>query len=73
MPLVDLDRKSFTTIGQFEQRVPGAISLQHAQSLTVRGDWTLADGMTVYGDAVLEADEPQALPAGAVVNAPTTK
>lgn len=73
VPLVDLDREFFTTIGQFEQRVHGSVSLKHAQSLTVRGDWTFEDGVTVYGDAVLEADEPQVLPAGTVVNAPATK
>lgn len=73
VPLVDLDREFFTTIAQFQQRVLGTVSLKHARSLTVRGDWTFGDGVAVYGDAVLEADDPQMLPAGTIVNAPVVE
>ena len=71
VPLIDLDRGYFTTIADFEARVLGLVSLQGAQSLTVRGDWTLSDGVVVEGQAVLEASEPSVVSTGETVKGPS--
>ena len=44
----------------FDQRVEYVPSLREARSLTVEGDWTFSDPVTVVGDAVLaDAGEPR--------------
>lgn len=65
-PLVDLDRRFFTTIADFDARVPHVPSLAGASSLTVRGDWRFERDVVVTGDATLD-DEGTAssVPAGA--------
>ena len=52
--LIDLDRRFFSTIADFDARVPHVPSLVDARSLTVRGDWRFGRGVVVTGDAVLE-------------------
>ncbi|MCW2799968.1 MAG: UTP--glucose-phosphate uridylyltransferase [Aeromicrobium sp.] len=52
--LINLDRRFFSTIADFDARVPEAPSLVDARSLTVRGDWRFGRGVVVSGDAVLE-------------------
>jgi UTP--glucose-1-phosphate uridylyltransferase len=54
VPLVDLDRRFYSTITDFNRRLPEPPSLAEARSLTVRGDWTFGSGVAVYGDATLE-------------------
>lgn len=53
-PLVDLDRRFYTRIADFDRRLPEPPSLAGARSLTVRGDWTFGSGVTVSGDVTLE-------------------
>jgi UTP--glucose-1-phosphate uridylyltransferase len=53
-PLVRLDSRFFRTIADFDARFPAVPSLIEARSLTVEGDWTFADDVTVNGDAILE-------------------
>ncbi len=66
-PLVDLDRRHYTTVEAFDARFPaGPPSLRHARSLTVRGDWTFGEGVVVTGRATLpDEGEPRAVPDGA--------
>lgn len=54
VPLVDLDRRFYATIADFDQRVSDTPSLVNARSLTVRGDWTFGAGVSVHGDATLD-------------------
>lgn len=55
-PLVDLDRRFYTTIADFDARVPHVPSLAGASSLTVRGDWHFGRDVVVTGDATLDDD-----------------
>lgn len=55
-PLVDLDRRFYTTIGDFDARIPDPPSLVDATSLTVRGDWRFGRGVVVTGDVRLDDD-----------------
>ncbi len=55
-PLVDLDRRFYTTIADFDARIPHAPSLAGASSLTVRGDWHFGRDVVVTGDATLDDD-----------------
>lgn len=52
--LVNLDRRFFGTIADFDARVPQAPSLVDARSLTVHGDWRFGRGVVVRGEVVLE-------------------
>ncbi len=54
VPLVDLDRRFYSTIADFDERLPEPPSLVNARSLTVRGDWHFGPGVAVYGDVALE-------------------
>lgn len=64
-PLVDLDRRFFTTIADFDARVPHVPSLSGASSLTVRGDWRFERDVVVVGDARLDDDgTARSVPAG---------
>jgi UTP--glucose-1-phosphate uridylyltransferase len=54
VPLVDLDRRFFTTITDFDARIPSPPSLVQARSLTVKGDWHFGADVVVRGDATLE-------------------
>ncbi|MBC7631022.1 UTP--glucose-1-phosphate uridylyltransferase [Aeromicrobium sp.] len=53
-PLIDLDRRFFASIADFDARIPEAPSLVDAHSLTVKGDWRFGRGVVVRGDATLE-------------------
>jgi UTP--glucose-1-phosphate uridylyltransferase len=53
-PLVDLDRRFFATIADFDARLPSPPSLVEARSLTVRGDWRFGRNVTVTGDVTLD-------------------
>ena len=54
VPLVDLDRRYFTTISDFDARLPEPPSLVEARSLTVKGDWRFGRDVVVRGDATLD-------------------
>ena len=65
-PLVDLDRRFYTTIADFDARLPHVPSLVEATSLTVKGDWRFSRDVVVHGDAVLDDDgTAHAVPEGA--------
>ena len=65
-PLVDLDRRFYTTIADFDARIPEAPSLVDATSLTVKGDWRFGRGVAVRGDVALDdSGAAQSVPAGA--------
>jgi len=53
-PLIDLDRRFFATIADFDARIPSPPSLVDARSLTVRGDWRFGRDVVVTGDVTLE-------------------
>ena len=64
-PLVDLDRRFFTTIADFDARIPTPPSLVDARSFTVRGDWRFGRDVVVEGDVVLDdSGEAQSVAAG---------
>lgn len=69
-PLVDLAPGPYQLIADFEQRFPyGPPSLREAGSLTVEGDWTFGNEVTVLGDVVLPATEaPRQVPSGTVLD-----
>ena len=53
-PLVDLDRRFYTTIADFDARIPEAPSLVEARSLTVAGDWRFGRGVVARGEVRLD-------------------
>src|SRR4029453_18870220 len=64
-PLVDLDRRFYTTIAGFDARIPEAPSLVEARSLSVKGDWRFGRGVVGHGDAVLDdTGEARSVPPG---------
>jgi UTP--glucose-1-phosphate uridylyltransferase len=63
--LVDLDRRFYATIADFDARVPEPPSLVDATSLTVRGDWRFGRGVVVSGDVRLDdEDTARSIPGG---------
>ncbi|GAA1739410.1 UTP--glucose-1-phosphate uridylyltransferase [Aeromicrobium alkaliterrae] len=56
-PLVDLDKRYFGTIADFEARFPHVPSLASAERFTVRGDWSFGADVVVAGEVLLEEDE----------------
>jgi UTP--glucose-1-phosphate uridylyltransferase len=54
VPLVDLDRRFFTTLADFDARLPDPPSLARASSLTVEGDWQFGADVVVRGDVRLD-------------------
>jgi UTP--glucose-1-phosphate uridylyltransferase len=67
-PLVDLDPDFYKLVGDFEPRFPeGAPSLVGCDALTVRGDVTFGRDVVVRGEVVVEADGPDRIPDGAVI------
>jgi len=64
-PLVDLDRRFYTTIADFDARIPSPPSLADARSLTVRGDWRFGRDVVVVGDVTLDdSGDAQSVAAG---------
>lgn len=69
VPSVDLDKRFFGAIGEFDKRVPFPVSLVYASSLTVRGDWSFGEGVVVRGDVVLEDEgRPRHVASGTVLS-----
>lgn len=60
LPGISLDKRYYSLLPDFDARVEYVPSLREARSLTVEGDWTFADPVSVVGDARLEdAGEPR--------------
>jgi len=53
LPEVRLDPRFFALLPDFDSRVAYVPSLREARSLTVEGDWSFPDPVTVIGDAHL--------------------
>ncbi|WP_084100033.1 UTP--glucose-1-phosphate uridylyltransferase [Demequina sp. NBRC 110051] len=68
-PLIDLDSKHYKTVSAFDAHFPhGAPSLKAATSLTVKGDWSFGENVTVTGDASLaDEGEPRTLGDGSTL------
>src|SRR5690606_34119869 len=70
-PLIDLDRRFFTTIADFDARIPSPPSLVDARSLTVRGDWRFGRDVVIRGDVTLEdSGDAQSVAAGERLGGP---
>ena len=68
LPYVELDKRYYRIIDEFERRFPqGPPSLRGAERLVVHGDVTFADGVVVRGAASLDVDEPTTLEPGTVL------
>lgn len=69
VPLVDLDRRHFTTITDFEAHVPVPPSLAGATSFTVKGDWTFGRDVVVQGEVELkDSGDPRTVADGTVLS-----
>jgi UTP--glucose-1-phosphate uridylyltransferase len=70
LPFVELDKRYYRLIDDFEQRFPsGAPSLREAERLVVHGDVTFGAGVRVRGAVALDADTPTTLEPGTVLEA----
>ena len=59
LPFVELDKRFYGVIDQFDARFPhGPPSLREAERFVVRGDITFGAGVVVRGKVELDADEP---------------
>jgi len=68
LPFVDLDKRFYGVIDEFESRFPaGAPSLVQAERLLVKGDVTFGAGVTVRGAVELTAEEPLRVEDGSVL------
>jgi UTP--glucose-1-phosphate uridylyltransferase len=68
LPYVELDKRFYRIIDEFERRFPaGPPSLRAAERLVVHGDVTFADGVVVRGAVSLDVDEPTTLEPGTVL------
>lgn len=68
-PVIDLDRRFFKMIDEFEKRFPGGPpSLQYCDSLTVEGDVTFGDGVIIEGTTTVRSDTPASVPPGSVLS-----
>jgi UTP--glucose-1-phosphate uridylyltransferase len=67
-PYVELDKRFFGLLEEFERRFPaGAPSLREAERLLVRGDVTFGAGVVVRGTAELDVPEPARIADGTVL------
>jgi len=68
LPYVELDKRFYKLIDQFEQRFPeGPPSLREARRLVVRGDVTFGGGVIVRGAVELEIETPTRIEPGSVL------
>jgi UTP--glucose-1-phosphate uridylyltransferase len=68
LPYVELDKRFYRLIDEFESRFPdGPPSLRGAQRLVVHGDVTFGARVTVQGSVSLDAPEPTRIDDGAVL------
>jgi UTP--glucose-1-phosphate uridylyltransferase len=70
LPFVELDRRFYRLIDQFEQRFPdGPPSLREADRLVVHGDVTFGADVRVVGAVELDVDEPTQIDPGTELSA----
>jgi UTP--glucose-1-phosphate uridylyltransferase len=70
LPFVELDKRVYRLLDEFEARFPeGPPSLRAAERLVVHGDVTFGAGVVVRGSVEIDADAPQVVPDGAVLSA----
>jgi len=68
LPFVDLDRRFYGVLDEFEARFPaGPPSLRDAERLVVRGDVRFGAGVVVRGAAQIDAAAPLKIAAGTVL------
>jgi UTP--glucose-1-phosphate uridylyltransferase len=69
LPFVELDKKHFRMIDDFDHRFPaGPPSLRHAERLVVDGDVSFGSGVVIRGDVEVAADgEPRHIADGTVL------
>jgi UTP--glucose-1-phosphate uridylyltransferase len=69
LPFVELDKRSYRLLDEFEARFPGGPpSLRRAERLVVHGDVTFEPGVVVTGSVELNAAAPQRIAAGTVLS-----
>jgi UTP--glucose-1-phosphate uridylyltransferase len=69
LPFVELDKRFYRLLDEFEVRFPeGSPSLREAERLVVHGDVTFGGGVVVRGSVEIDADAPQVVPDGAVLS-----
>jgi UTP--glucose-1-phosphate uridylyltransferase len=72
LPYVELDKRYYRLIDEFEHRFPeGPPSLREAGRLVVGGDVTFGGGVVVRGDVTLDVDTPTTIEPGTVLEGPT--
>ena len=70
LPFVELDKRFYRLIDEFERRFPGGPpSLREAQRLVVHGDVTFGAGVVVRGAVTLDEPRPTVIEPGAVLEA----
>ncbi len=68
LPFVELDKRYYRLLDEFERRFPdGAPSLVAAERFVVHGDVTFGAGVVVRGSVELTEDEPSTVPPGTVL------
>jgi UTP--glucose-1-phosphate uridylyltransferase len=71
LPLVELDKRYYRVIDEFERRFPaGPPSLREAERLVVDGDVSFGAGVIVRGSVELHEPEPRSIAAGTVLGRP---
>jgi UTP--glucose-1-phosphate uridylyltransferase len=72
LPYVELDKRYYRLIDEFERRFPdGPPSLRETDRLVVEGDVTFGAGVVVRGSVSLRADEPRTIESGEVLDGDT--
>lgn len=68
-PDIDLDPRYYRNIDDFNERFPYSVpALAAAKSVTIRGDWTFGNQVSMFADALLEdRGEPSYVPNGEFV------
>jgi UTP--glucose-1-phosphate uridylyltransferase len=69
LPFVELDKRYYRLLDEFESRFPaGPPSLREAQRLVVHGDVTFGERVVVRGSVELGTDEPMRIEPGTVLD-----
>lgn len=68
-PDIDLDPRYYRNIDDFNERFPYSVpALAAAKSVTIKGDWTFGNQVSMFADAVLQdSGEPNYVPNGSFV------
>lgn len=68
-PNIDLDPRYYRNIDDFNERFPYSVpALAAAKSVTIKGDWTFGNQVSMFADAVLQdSGEPNYVPNGGFV------